>query len=536
MMIAGVAATMPLWCSGALAQWSSDPGVNLAVATGGDEQVLCKAVGGPGGETYISWFQLEGTGGGANYNLWIQVLDRAGVSMLPGGGPIRVGNRTQGTSLVDYDMIALRGGGVAIAASDTQNGSDLDVAVYKVTREGQVEWTREASNNAWYEPDPRLVELSDGGIAVVWPRLSSGAYGLHMQIYTPGGTARLTADGVRLATGATTEGPAFQEVVASDAGSVIVSWARDTRQFNSPRHVMARKFDATGAAVWGAGPITVSSFPVPIAHRPRLVSDGEGGAVLAWHDFRAGDRSQVFVQRINAAGAIRWGANGLAVSTSTTTSRFDPAIAFEPEAGDVFVAALERSISQNQRGLMAQKVASDGTLAWTGTGVTLLPLDATDELFPRVRSVAGGGAMVFCLDAPGSPLPGNRVIGFRLDGSGNQVWSERPLVVSSNQSVKGRLPIATMPDGTVVLAWEDGRSGGTDIYAQAVNPAGVLGRPACPADVNGDGFLDFFDYSAFVACFEGQGCEPGTNADYNLDGFADFFDFADFSSDFEGGC
>jgi hypothetical protein len=141
-LFAGVAATVPLVSSGASAQWSSDPGANLAVATGGDEQVLCKAVSGPTGETYISLFQLEGTGGGANYNLWLEVVDRAGASTLPGVGPIRVGNRTQGTSLVDYDMIALRGGGVAIAASDRQNGSDLDVAVCKVTRDGQIVWTR----------------------------------------------------------------------------------------------------------------------------------------------------------------------------------------------------------------------------------------------------------------------------------------------------------------------------------------------------------------------------------------------------------
>ena len=54
----------------------------------------------------------------------------------------------------------------------------------------------------------------------------------------------------------------------------------------------------------------------------------------------------------------------------------------------------------------------------------------------------------------------------------------------------------------------------------------------CPADVNGDGFLDFFDYDDFVSAFESG--EPG--ADFNSDGFVDFFDYDDFVGAFEAGC
>ena len=60
--------------------------------------------------------------------------------------------------------------------------------------------------------------------------------------------------------------------------------------------------------------------------------------------------------------------------------------------------------------------------------------------------------------------------------------------------------------------------------------------PICPADFNGDGFADFFDFSDFVTCFEGGACPPGTSADFNGDGFPDFFDFSDFVTAFEAGC
>jgi hypothetical protein len=58
----------------------------------------------------------------------------------------------------------------------------------------------------------------------------------------------------------------------------------------------------------------------------------------------------------------------------------------------------------------------------------------------------------------------------------------------------------------------------------------------CAADFNGDGFLDFFDYDAFVACFEGAACPPGKTADFNNDQFVDFFDYDAFVLSFETGC
>jgi hypothetical protein len=60
--------------------------------------------------------------------------------------------------------------------------------------------------------------------------------------------------------------------------------------------------------------------------------------------------------------------------------------------------------------------------------------------------------------------------------------------------------------------------------------------PPCPADFNGDGFLDFFDYDAYVECFETEVCPPGKSADFNGDTFVDFFDYDEYVAAFETGC
>ncbi|MDX2116721.1 MAG: DNRLRE domain-containing protein [Planctomycetota bacterium] len=63
-------------------------------------------------------------------------------------------------------------------------------------------------------------------------------------------------------------------------------------------------------------------------------------------------------------------------------------------------------------------------------------------------------------------------------------------------------------------------------------PTLIVTYTLCAADFNGDGFLDFTDFDAFV-----EGFEAGTAAaDFNADGFLDFTDFDAFVTAFEAGC
>lgn len=56
--------------------------------------------------------------------------------------------------------------------------------------------------------------------------------------------------------------------------------------------------------------------------------------------------------------------------------------------------------------------------------------------------------------------------------------------------------------------------------------------PECPADLNGDGLADFFDFSTFVALFTAG--DPA--ADLTRDGLLDFFDVSAFLAAFQAGC
>ncbi|MBO6740428.1 MAG: hypothetical protein JJ916_11265 [Phycisphaerales bacterium] len=61
---------------------------------------------------------------------------------------------------------------------------------------------------------------------------------------------------------------------------------------------------------------------------------------------------------------------------------------------------------------------------------------------------------------------------------------------------------------------------------------GVNNAPACPADLNNDGMLNFFDVSAFLTAYNAM--DPA--ADFTNDGMFNFFDVSAFLQAYNMGC
>src|ERR1051326_2584271 len=58
---------------------------------------------------------------------------------------------------------------------------------------------------------------------------------------------------------------------------------------------------------------------------PSIVTDGSGGAIISWVDYRrAVDSADIYAQRIDAAGAVRWATGGAPISTARGTPGFPP--------------------------------------------------------------------------------------------------------------------------------------------------------------------------------------------------------------------
>ncbi len=454
----------------ALAQWPTDPAVNLAIADGAGEQILPKVATTPDGGCYVGWFDNRN---GA-YEVYLQHLNVDGFELWAHNG-ILVSDHTQLSSLVDWDLTADTDGAAVLVFTDARDGSDLDVFGYRIGGDGAFLWGPDGitlSSNDDYEPSPVVTQASDGDLVFLWARLpDSGGGSLMMQRVTPAGTLRFAAGGLAVLQPGT-EKPGFAQLVPADDGSVICSYVRDIGSFLSPRHVHAARFAADGSVVWG--PVAVyDATSVPIAHWPREQADGMGGAVICWHSAPTTVFNS-YVQHLDADGNELWAHNGVTVSTSSATNHLDPALAYNRNTGETFVAWNERNTAQSQWGILAQKFDTAGARQWGGTGAVLLPVDATYKSYPRAGAV-GDGCMVFYADEPGGGFNQDRLLGMMLDGDGNQVWPGSPILVSSVLSSKSRLPLAIADAGNAIILWEDSRNGTPDVYGQSVNIDGTLG-------------------------------------------------------------
>jgi hypothetical protein len=285
--------------SPALAQWSSDPAANTPVVTTPAAQTVTKSAVAADGSSWMGWFDFNAP----SIQVRVQRLDATGQRTFSPEG-LLVSDEAQNTSVVDWDMRVDSQGNCMLAFVDIRDGGDNDVHAYLIAPDGTMLWGETGvtvSDNAEFEADPRIVQLSGGDYAVVWPRFDVNP-GLVMQRISPAGVKAFGGDGVLIISSGTEE-PAFVEVEPTSDNGFMIAYVRNIASFLSPRHIRAQKFNADGQPQWGASPVIVSqATAVPIAHRPRLLNDGADGAVIAWHDTRDGD-FDCYLQRITPAGA-----------------------------------------------------------------------------------------------------------------------------------------------------------------------------------------------------------------------------------------
>src|SRR5690606_29951744 len=171
----------------------------------------------------------------------------SGEAQFAGEGLV-VSDAPQSTSLVDWDLIADADGACVVVFTDTRDGEDRDVIAQRVTPGGAMQWGEDGmqvSFNGDFEAAPRVSQdSSTGAYHVSWLR-SDSARGIYYQRITPAGQIEEASGGVRIA-GDGVEGPGFHTVVAHPEGGFIMVFVRDTRTFQSPRHVHAQRYDSDG--------------------------------------------------------------------------------------------------------------------------------------------------------------------------------------------------------------------------------------------------------------------------------------------------
>jgi hypothetical protein len=251
---------------------------------------------------------------------------------------------------------------------------------------------------------------------------------------------------------------------------------------------------------------------------PKAVTDGGGGVIVAWRDYRSGVED-VYAQHLLASGEVDpgWPANGVAVCTAANRQE---SIVIVPDGdGGAFVAWDDERLGEYTERVYVQHVLASGVVDpdWPVDGRSPAPA-VNQQLGPRLQPDGAGGVFVTWYCNAGSA--GYNVYAQHILASGmvDPEWNAGGMFVCSANGDQDYHVITSDDAGGILVAWEDDRSGSeTDIYAQHVLPYGVRdpgwpvhGRAICLAS----GSESFVEIVA-----DGAGGAIITWEDYRAPGF-----------------
>lgn len=312
------------------------------------------------------------------------------------------------------------------------------------------------------QTDPAQIPDGRGGSIVVWADLRDGSYNVYAQRLNNAGQALWAADGVSLgvaANGSTQGSP--PHLVSDGAGGAIVVWS-DAR--NGSVQVYAQRINASGSPQWASGGLRVSGFS-PSEVKPRVVSDGTGGAIVAWYDL--GGRGATHAQRISSAGVMLWTEGVKLLPLADVGTVNPPAIVADGNGGAIVAAA--NSFGAGRLGAV-QRVDSAGTVLWPADGVVL-----GDSVYGQnLISDGAGGAISVVLLRPSSFT--EVIVAQHVDAAGTKQWGTDGVALRyDNRYIDLAKAPALVSDGAggAIVAWRWGRTSHA-IEAQRINGGGVL--------------------------------------------------------------
>jgi len=307
-----------------------------------------------------------------------------------------------------------------------------------------------------------IVSDGRGGVIVVIESYRASGTGYYAQRIGLDGSRLWTANGVRV-------GALGSGIVATPdgLGGVLIAWL-DESNGTSNSDIRAQRVDSTGTVRWGAEGVIVcnhSSDQSP----PQIAADPTGGVVVTWSDTRnvAISGTDVFAQRVLAAGTVSWTANGATVCNATNTQI---PRAITRDLGNTYVIAMSdlRNSSTLSTDIYAQRMSSGGARQWGSTGVPVVTA-LNDQTFPRLLPAPDGGTFVVWSDNLAVDVS---TYAQRLDVNGTTQWSVGGVELIIGSHAKSFAGLCPSADGLIVLM-SDSRSGNPDVYAQRLNGLGV---------------------------------------------------------------
>ncbi|MFX1364755.1 MAG: hypothetical protein ACFFCE_17520 [Promethearchaeota archaeon] len=350
-------------------------------------------------------------------------------------------------------------GGAIITWEDRRNGI-FDIYAQHINSNGVVQW---GSNGIAIctadeiQSYPKICSDGAGGAIITWEDERDDPYAddIYAQHINSNGVVQWGSNGIVICDA---DDDQWYPIICSDgAGGAIITW-QDRRNGNFD--IYAQYINQNGIIQWieDGRPICTDTQG---QYSPKICSDGAGGAIIAWEDLRNGNYD-IYVQQIDSNGQLQWMNNGIGICTATG-SQDSQKLCSDGAGGAIITWEDYRDVDND---VYAQRISSDGQLEWVVNGVAICT--ATDtQGYPDICSDGAGGAVICWNDY----RSGDNWDSYaqHINSSGSAQWVSNGLGICTLDEDQGDAVLSSDGEGNIIIAWIDRRNGDDwDVYAQKI--------------------------------------------------------------------
>jgi hypothetical protein len=341
----------------------------------------------------------------------------------------------------------------------------------------------------YFQKYPDVCDDGEGGAIITWRDQRGGYYSdtnVYAQRINRNGKVNWTHNGIKLTPGVVYQRylDQFRPKICSDGdGGAIITWEEDrTEQWDGD--IFAQRVNSSGDVLWTENGTDICTIAKKFASSPQICSDGNGGAIIIWEDERGAD-VDIYAQRVNSSGEIQWSENGVAVCTETD-EQANTQICSDGSGGAILTWEDDRGFGTK---IYAQRINSTGGPEWTPNGVIICTYDPQYPGLPQICSDGDNGAIITWRDTGYGDIHAQKI-----NSTGDVQWVVDGVEICTfiKSTVIPRIPqICSDGNGGAIITWEDAREDYHDIYAQRVNSSGdvkwaIDGIGICTADLHDD--------------------------------------------------